>query len=123
MASFCGKLTPTANITHVLYTVLIKCTLSINFTHSHAGQKHTHTDPIKSHINCNSTHVVYMLRCLCGVLYLGQTKRALKIGISEQKTAILTQSMDYAIAWRFAQVSCGPAASLKFWGIEKMQMV
>ena len=64
------------------------------FTHPCTGKKYF----IKSFINCSSTYVVYMLKCPCGLVHIGQTKRTLKICISEHKTAIHTQNMDYAVA-------------------------
>lgn len=52
-------------------------------------------------------------------VHVGQTKRALKICISEHKTAIRTQNMEYATGLHYAQANNGSAASFKFWGIEK----
>ena len=89
---------------------------SKHFTHPHSGKRYK----ISSFINCNSTHVIYMLRCMCGLSYIGQTKRQLKIRIGEHKTAIRTQNMEYAMARHFKEANHGSPASLKFWGIEKI---
>lgn len=76
---------------------------------------------IKSLINSSSTQVVYMIKCSYGVVYAGQTKRALKIYISEHKTTLNTQNIwtDYAITLHYAQVNHDYAVSLKFWRIEE----
>ncbi|OCT76285.1 hypothetical protein XELAEV_18031481mg [Xenopus laevis] len=37
---------------------------------------------------CMSTHVVYLLKCPCGLGYVGQTSRAVKIRIQEHKSNI-----------------------------------
>ena len=61
-----------------------------------------------------------MLKCPRGLVYVGQTKRALKSHISEHNTAIRTQNMDYAAARLYAKAKHSSAASLKFWGIEQI---
>lgn len=38
---------------------------------------------IKQCITCNSTHVVYALKCPCGLIYIGRTKRKLRVRIAE----------------------------------------
>ncbi len=73
-------------------------------------------------LNCSWTavaHVVYMLKCPCGLVYVRQTKRALRTHISKHKTAIHTKNIDHAMAQHCAQASHGSAATLKFWGIDK----
>ncbi|KAL7370285.1 hypothetical protein ABVT39_024899 [Epinephelus coioides] len=87
-----------------------------SFNHPHTGKK----IPIQEFINCKSTHVVYMLSCPCGLVYVGQTKRPLKQRISEHKTAIRTGNMDYAIAKHYAEANHGSPSSLRFCGIEKI---
>lgn len=87
------------------------------FGHPHSGKKY----PIKEFINCLSTHVVYMLKCPCGLMYIGQTKRNLKLRIAEHKGAIRNGNMDYAIARHYKEKNHGSAASLKFIGIERIQ--
>ena len=53
----CAQCNNTSKITH--------------FSHPHTGKQF----PIKSVITCSSTHVVYMLRCPCGLSYIGKTTR------------------------------------------------
>ena len=96
-----------------------QCSNSTNtkeFSHPRTGKKYS----ISSFINCNSTHVVYLLKCPCGLAYIGQTKRQLKLRISEHKTAIRTQNITYAMARHYKQANHGSPASLRFWGIEKI---
>lgn len=61
-----------------------------------------------------------MLKCPCGLVYVGQTKRPLKLRIAEHKAAIRNRNMDYAIARHYVQANHGSNASLKFWGIERI---
>lgn len=86
------------------------------FTHPHTGEKHN----IKEFINCLSTHVVYMLKCPCGLIYIGQTKRNLKLRIAEHKAAIRNNNMEYAIARHYKERNHGSASTLKFLGIERV---
>ena len=62
-----------------------------------------------------------MLKCPCGLAYIGQTKRKLKLRIGEHKTAIRTQNPEYAMARHYKEANHGSPASLKFWGIEKIE--
>lgn len=86
------------------------------FSHPLTGKKYKH----RSFINCNSTNVIYMLTCLCGKAYIGQTKRCLKIRISEHKTAIRTGNTDYAMAKHYLEAQHGSASSLRFVGVEQV---
>ena len=61
-----------------------------------------------------------MLKCPCGLAYIGQTKRPLKVRIGEHKTAIRTKNLEYAMARHYLQANHGSPASLKFWGIERI---
>lgn len=40
-----------------------------------------------------STHVIYVFKCPCGLIYEGQTKHNLKLCIAEQKAAIRNGNM------------------------------
>ena len=56
------------------------------------------------------------------MVYIGQTKRNLKIRIAEHKAAIRHGNMDYAIARHYKEKNHGSAATLKFIGIEKVTL-
>ncbi|KAL2086165.1 hypothetical protein ACEWY4_017224 [Coilia grayii] len=97
------------------------CSNSTNckdFSHPRTGKLF----PIGSFINCNSTHVIYLLKCPCVLVYIGQTKRQLKILISEHKMAIRTKNTTYAMATHYIEANHGSPASLKFWGIERINI-
>lgn len=101
----CGNCSQCSNSTNAKY-----------FSHPRTGKRYS----ISSFINCNSTHIVYLLKCPCGLVHVGQTKRQLKLRIAEHKTAIRTKNITYAIARHYVQANhCSPA-SLRFWGIEKV---
>ena len=91
-------------------------TNTTTFKHPMTGQK----IPIKQFIDCKSTMCVYLLTCPCGKAYVGQTKRQLKIRISEHKTAIRTGNLDYAMAKHYAEAQHGGPSSLRFIGIERI---
>ena len=74
----------------------------------------------KSFINCNSTNVIYMLTCPYGKAYIGQTKRCLKVRISEHKTAIRTGNTEYAMAKHYLEAKHGSASSLRLVGVEQV---
>ena len=42
-------------------------------------------------------NVTYVLKCICGVAYIGQTEPALKLCITEHKAAICSKNTDYAV--------------------------
>lgn len=86
------------------------------FSHPQTGEKYK----IKEFINCMSTHVVYMLKCPCGMIYIGQTKRNLKLRIAKHKAAIRNGNMDYTIARHYRDRNHGSGASFKFIGIERI---
>lgn len=52
---------------------------------------------IQGFINCNTTHLVYMLKCPCRLVHVIQTKINVKIHIAEDKVAIGNNNMDYAL--------------------------
>jgi len=49
-------------------------------------------------IDCLSTHVIYISKCPCGLMYVGQTERHNKVRTAEYKTAISNRNMGYVIA-------------------------
>lgn len=88
------------------------------FSHPRSGQQ----IKINGFINCNVTGVVYMLICVCGMAYVGQTKRALKVRIAEHKAAIRNNNLDYSIAKHYVLAGHGSSPhALRFVGIERVR--
>lgn len=87
-------------------------------THTHTGQNNR----INEFASCMATHVIYKLVFPSGKIYVGQTKRNLKLHIAEHQTAIRNGNMDYNIARHFKERVHGSAASLKFIGLEKISL-
>lgn len=79
-----------------------------------AGQKYQ----IRQFINCNSCFVVYLLKCSCGVFYVGQTKRRLRDRLWDHKNAIRRNNTDYAMAKHLSLVSLGETHTISIIGIE-----
>ncbi|OCU01983.1 hypothetical protein XELAEV_18007742mg, partial [Xenopus laevis] len=51
---------------------------------------------LKDYTTCDSKHVVYMLKCPCGLAYIGQTSRAVKERIKEHRGNIRNFKMGTA---------------------------
>ena len=92
-------------------------TKAAHFRHPHTGKKY----PIKSVITCDSTHVVYMIQCPCGLAYIGKTTRKLKQRISEHKSSIRRNDREYPVAIHFNDAK-HDISSFRFMGIEQIQM-
>lgn len=88
-----------------------------HFSHPHTGKKF----PINSVITCSSTHVIYMIRCPCGLAYVGKTTRKLKQRISEHKSSIRRNDPNYPIAIHFNN-NHHDISSLRFCGIEQVTL-
>lgn len=52
------------------------------FTHTHTGKQY----PINGFYTCNSDFVVYIIKCPCGHLYVGETTQRVKNRISKHKS-------------------------------------
>ncbi|OCT70301.1 hypothetical protein XELAEV_18037224mg [Xenopus laevis] len=57
---------------------------------------HSKGFPIKlnGHFTCNSTGVIYMIKCPCGLTYVGQTSRSIKTRLNEHKSSIRNYTPD-----------------------------
>lgn len=88
------------------------------FTHF----KTQRTYKIKDFINCNTTHIVYLLSCTCpGIFYVGRTKRRLRDRLAEHKYAIRTNNHDYPIARHFTKIHNSNDSILRIIGIEHIK--
>ena len=76
---------------------------------------------IKQFITCNTTHVVYALRCPCGLLYIGRTKRQLKIRIGEHINNIRIGFTEHNVSLHFKKEHNQDPSGLEFWGIEHVE--
>ena len=68
-----------------------------------------------------STYVIYMLKCPCGLSYIGKTRRSLKTRISEHRSTIRTGETKNLVAAHFVQGG-HPISSLRYIGIEMVKM-
>lgn len=75
---------------------------------------------IKDFISWNSTYVVYVLQCPCGLMYIGRTKCTLGKRVSEHINNIKIGFKDHNVSMHFQCKHNRDASGLKFWGVEKM---
>lgn len=75
---------------------------------------------INEFISCNSTQVVYVLQCPCGLMYIGRTKRTLAKQVSEHIYNILIGFKDQSVSFHFRCKHNRDPSGLLFWGIEKL---
>ncbi|XP_069607905.1 uncharacterized protein [Ranitomeya imitator] len=55
-----------------------------SFTHPRTGKRY----PIKGHFSCDSSYVVYLIKCPCGLGYVGETTQHIRDRISQHKSTI-----------------------------------
>lgn len=73
---------------------------------------------IREFSTCNSTHVVYLMWCPCGLLYVGRTKRLLRIRISEHMTNIKNGYRFHSVSLHFKEKHQKDPTLLQFCGID-----
>uniref|UniRef100_A0A8C5QIP1 Reverse transcriptase domain-containing protein n=1 Tax=Leptobrachium leishanense TaxID=445787 RepID=A0A8C5QIP1_9ANUR len=83
------------------------------FSHPRSGKKYD----IHARVNCQTDHVVYLLKCPCGLGYVGQTQRSLTVRIREHKSNIRTCRFQSPIARHFSE-SGHTVAQLRYMVIE-----
>lgn len=88
---------------------------STSFNHPRTGKSYR----IKGVISCNTNNVIYMLKCPCGLAYIGKTNRPLKNRISEHRSNIRNHDQKSPVALHFAHAKHS-VSSLKYTGIEKV---
>ena len=84
-----------------------------SFLHPHSGKKY----PVKGRISCKTKYVVYLLKCPCGLCYVGKTIRELKTRFSEHKSAIRNNDEKSSVARHFNAVG-HDVCTLRFQGLE-----
>ena len=86
---------------------------SESFLHPHSGKKYA----VKGRITCKTKYVVYLLKCPCGLCYVGKTIREIKTRFSEHKSSIRNNDEKSSVARHFNSVGHS-VSSLRFQGIE-----
>ncbi len=74
---------------------------------------------IRSVITCSTTHVVYLIRCPCGLAYVGKTTRELRTRISEHRSTIRTGDEKSPVAAHFKRAGHNVSA-LRYIGVERV---
>ncbi|CAJ0944277.1 unnamed protein product [Ranitomeya imitator] len=59
------------------------------FYHPHSGKRYD----IKGYFTCDSSFVVYAIKCPCGLLYIGETTQPIRSRISKHKSTIRCQNL------------------------------
>lgn len=67
------------------------------FSHPHSGEN----IPIRGTFTCDSRFVVYILKCPCGLLYVGETSMRMKDRLSKHKSTIRKQNLLLPIPLHF----------------------
>lgn len=83
------------------------------FSHPRTGKKFS----VKGRITCRTPFVVYMLKCPCGLCYIGKTNRELRLRIIEHKSSIRRKCETSPVARHFNAMG-HDICSLRFQGIE-----
>uniref|UniRef100_A0A8C5MB09 Reverse transcriptase domain-containing protein n=2 Tax=Leptobrachium leishanense TaxID=445787 RepID=A0A8C5MB09_9ANUR len=72
-----------------------------SFVHPHSGRK----SKIKGYFTCNSTYVVYLLKCPCGLIYVGETTQKVKNRFIKHRSDIRTKKIEFPVPEHF--IRCG----------------
>ena len=86
-----------------------------SFNHPHTGRNVT----IRGAITCSTTHVIYLIRCPCGLAYVGKTSRPLRTRMSEHRSNIRTGDERNPVALHFKQAGHN-LGSFRYIGIERV---
>ena len=73
---------------------------------------------INEFITCNTTHVVYLLWCPCGLLYVGRTKRLLRIRTAEHLANIKKGFKYHSFSVHFKEKHKKDPSLAQFCGID-----
>ena len=85
--------------------------------HPHTGKRLQINDVI----TCSTTHVIYIIKCPCGMCYVGKTSRSLTQRISEDKSSIRRNDRDYPVAVHLNDLK-HDISTFRFCGIEKVKI-
>ncbi|CAJ0966829.1 unnamed protein product [Ranitomeya imitator] len=70
-----------------------KNTRGDTFTHPRSGKRF----PIRGFFSCDSTYVIYLIKCPCGLGYVGETSQHIRDRISQHKSTIRIAQLRYQI--------------------------
>ena len=73
---------------------------------------------IKEFSTCNSSYVVYLLWCPCGLLYVGRTKRLLRVRIAEHLANIKKGFEHHSVSMHFKKRHKQDPSLIQFCGID-----
>ena len=73
---------------------------------------------IDQFITCNTDHVVYALKCPCNLIYIGRTKRKMRIRVMEHINNIKLGYEDHNVSLHFKLKHNQDPSGLQFWGIQ-----
>ena len=76
---------------------------------------------IEGHITCETDFVVYLLRCNCGMKYIGTTTNKLKLRILQHWRAIRNQDFSYSVAKHIWECHDGGFRNISYSGIKRVQ--
>lgn len=60
---------------------------------------------LKITATCNSENLIYMLKCLCGLVYVGKTERKVRVRLHEHKSNIWTRNPKSPVAVHFNTIA------------------
>ena len=86
---------------------------------------HPHTEKrfqINDIITCSTTHVIYIIKCPCGLCHVGKTSCSLKERIIEHKSSIRRNDRDYPVTIHFNDLKHDISTFFRFCGIEKVKI-
>ncbi|XP_041424928.1 uncharacterized protein LOC121395443 isoform X1 [Xenopus laevis] len=86
------------------------------FYHPMTGREYEMTD----YINCQTDYVIYMVKCPCGKVYVGETTRSLSIRIGEHRSDVRLKKHTSPLARHFMEAN-HQVSQLKFMGIERVR--
>lgn len=73
---------------------------------------------IREFITCNSSYVVYLLWCPCGLFYVGRTKRLLRVRIAEHLANIQKGFQYHSVSLHFKEKHNQDPSLLQFCGVD-----
>lgn len=59
---------------------------------------------IKQSLNCDSTHVIYILECTCSLQYVGRTKQTLRARLNKHRFNITHSFQQHSVSRHAAQI-------------------